>query len=68
MPCLEGDYIRIFLFRLNQVLLLTLFSISCSYSEDSAPQARKKEFALPVQVGKLVYMDVTDEVRAVGNI
>ena len=68
MPCLEGDYIRILLSRLNQILLLSLLSVSCSSSEDSTPQKKMKEFSLPVQVGKLVYMDVADEVRAVGNI
>ena len=42
--------------------------VSCSSSEENAPQTKKKEFSLPVQVGKVVYLDVADEVRAVGNI
>ena len=72
MPCLEGDYIRISFHRLNQsifpLLVLVLFLFSCSPSEDKAEPVKKKDFALPVQVGKLVYIDVADEVRAVGNI
>jgi len=29
---------------------------------------KKREFSLPVQIGKIIFMDVTDWVRAVGNI
>jgi len=67
---LEGDYIRILFRRLNKpvFLLALLFLVSCSSSEENAPQTKKKEFSLPVQVGKVVYLDVVDEVRAVGNI
>jgi HlyD family secretion protein len=70
MPCLEGDYIRIFFCRLNQPIfsLLLLLLVSCSSSDENGRQIKKKEFSLPVQVGKVVYMDVADEVRAVGNI
>jgi multidrug efflux pump subunit AcrA (membrane-fusion protein) len=70
MPCLEGDYIRILFRKLNQpfISLFLLLLVSCSSSEENVPQAKKKEFSLPVQVGKVVYMDVVDEVRAVGNI
>jgi len=70
MPCLEGDYIRILFHRLNQFILPLLFLtlISCSSSEDNVQPIKKKEFALPVQVGKIVRMNVADEVRAVGNI
>jgi len=69
MPCLEGDYIRILFYKLNLpvFLLTTLMLVACSSPED-APKAKKKEFSLPVQVGKVVFMDVADEVRAVGNI
>ena len=70
MPCLEGDYIRILFHRLNQSILPLLFLtlVSCSSSEDNVQPVKKKEFALPVQVGKIVRMNVADEVRAVGNI
>jgi HlyD family secretion protein len=67
---LEGDYIRILCRRLNKPVfsLALLFLVSCSLSEENAPHTKKKEFSLPVQVGKVVYLDVADEVRAVGNI
>lgn len=70
MPCLEGDYIRISFHKLNLpvFLLVTLMLAACSSSGEDAPKAKKKEFSLPVQIGKVVYMDVADEVRAVGNI
>jgi HlyD family secretion protein len=67
---LEEDYIRILFHKLNLpiFLLVTLMLAACFSSEEDAPKAKKKEFSLPVQVGKVVYMDVADEVRAVGNI
>ena len=67
---MEGDYIRILFSILNQPVfsLLLLLLISCSSSEEDVTQTKQKEFSLPVQVGKVVYMDVADEVRAVGNI
>ena len=67
---MEGDYIRILFSRLNQPVFsfLLLLLVSCSSVEENSPQIKKKEFSLPVQVGKVVYMDVADEVRAVGNI
>ncbi len=72
MPCLEGDYIRFSFFRLDHpvflILILAFWGISCSSSEETVQPAEKKEFALPVQVGKTIVMDVADEVRAVGNI
>jgi HlyD family secretion protein len=69
---LEGDYIRILFCRLNQpvflLFFLSLLWVSCSPPEETSEPAKKKEFALPVQVGKVVYMDIADEVRTVGNI
>jgi RND family efflux transporter MFP subunit len=41
---------------------------SCVPAKEEKSKAGKKEFALPVQIGKVVYMDIADEVRAVGNI
>jgi len=48
-------------------LLALLFS-SCTSKEEKTAKSEKKEFALPVQIGKVVYRDISDEVRAVGNI
>ncbi len=44
---------------------LLIFS-SCTKKEEAVGQ--KREFALPVQVGKVIFIDVTDQVRAVGNV
>ena len=72
MPCLEGDYIRVSFHRLNHPVVLFFLLIfllaSCSSPEDNIQPVKKKEFALPVQVGKIVTIDVADEVRTVGNI
>ncbi|MBT7935292.1 MAG: efflux RND transporter periplasmic adaptor subunit [Nitrospina sp.] len=56
--------------RLNQSVLPLLFLtlVSCSSSEDDVQPVKKREFALPVQIGKIVRMNVADEVRAVGNV
>ena len=50
------------------LILLLLILSSCVPNEKQESKVEKKEFALPVQVGKVVYMDIADEVRAVGNI
>ncbi|MEE1551551.1 MAG: biotin/lipoyl-binding protein, partial [Nitrospinaceae bacterium] len=31
-------------------------------------EEQKREFALPVQIGKVIFIDVTDRIRAVGNV
>ena len=54
--------------RIVPLILLLLFLFSCAPAEEERSNVEKKEFALPVQVGKVVYMDIADEVRAVGNI
>jgi len=50
------------------VLCLWVILIAGCTSQDEEPVAKKREFSLPVQIGKVVYMDVVDHVRAVGNI
>ena len=48
-------------------VLLLLFPFGCA---DEKPEAtgKKREFSLPVHIGKVVYLDVMDQVRTVGNI
>ncbi len=46
----------------SSLLLLS----ACVKKEETAEE--KREFALPVQIGKVIYIDVTDRVRAVGNV
>jgi multidrug efflux pump subunit AcrA (membrane-fusion protein) len=45
-----------------------LFLFSCTTDKEEEAGKKKREFALPVQVGKVVYMDVVDQIRTVGNI
>ena len=67
---LEGDYIRILFYRLQQpfFIFFLIFLVSCSSSEEVPQQETKKEFPLPVQVGKVSYINVADEVHVMGNI
>ncbi len=46
---------------------LALFLPACG-GEETQAENKKREFALPVQIGKVVYMDVIDQVRTVGNL
>jgi RND family efflux transporter MFP subunit len=41
-------------------------SSGCVKKEEVAK--KKREFSLPVQIGKIIFKDVTDQVRTVGNI
>ena len=63
------NYIRNLNYKLGTSLaLIILILSSCVPAKEEKSKAGKKEFALPVQIGKVVYMDIADEVRAVGNI
>ena len=45
--------------------ILLIFS-GCAKKEEVAE--KKREFSLPVQTGKVIFLDVTDRVRSVGNV
>ena len=63
------NYIRNLNYKLGASLALIILVLSsCVPAKEEKSKAGKKEFALPVQIGKVVYMDIADEVRAVGNI
>ena len=63
------NYIRNLNYKLGASLALVILVLSsCVPAKEEKSKAGKKEFALPVQIGKVVYMDIADEVRAVGNI
>ncbi len=63
------NYIRKSKYILGASLaLLALLFSSCTPKEEKTAKPEKKEFALPVQIGKVVYRDIFDEVRTVGNI
>ena len=63
------NYIRNLNYKLGPSLALIILVLSsCVPAKEEKSKAGKKEFALPVQIGKVVYMDIADEVRAVGNV
>jgi len=63
------NYIRNLNYKLGASLVVIILVLSsCVPAREEKSKAGKKEFALPVQIGKVVYMDIADEVRAVGNI
>ena len=63
------NYIRNLNYKLGASLALIILVLSsCVPAKEEKSKAGKKEFALPVQIGKVVYMDIAEEVRAVGNI
>ncbi len=60
-----------FLRHKNVLLCLLILSLPMQAScggEDNVAAKKKREFTLPVQIGKVVYMDVVDQVRTIGNI
>lgn len=49
-------------------LLFLLLQLGCGGEEEEAGANKKREFSLPVQIGKVIFRDVVDQVRTVGNI
>ena len=59
----------------GRVLLWAFFILApgwilsaCSSDEPETVAKSKREFKLPVQVGKVVFMNVVDDIRSVGNL
>jgi len=48
------------------VQVIFFMSLGCVKKEEVAK--KKREFSLPVQIGRIIIKDVTDQVRTVGNI
>jgi len=48
-------------------MISLLLQFGCGGGKEQSA-AGKREFSLPVQIGKVVYLDVVDQVRTVGNI
>ena len=42
--------------------------LACAVEKPQEVKKKRREFALPVQIGKVIYMDVADQIRTVGNI
>ena len=58
--------VRVGLLNVLAVLVTFFMSSGCVKKEEIAK--KKREFSLPVQIGKIIFKDVTDQVRTVGNI
>ena len=52
----------------SMFLIQVIFFTSSGCVNKTEVEKNKREFVLPVQIGKIIYKDVTDQVRAVGNI
>ena len=57
---------RVGLFSVLGVQVIFFMSSGCVKKEEVAK--KKREFSLPVQIGKIIFKDVIDQVRTVGNI
>jgi len=53
---------------LSVLILQTVFLLFLGCSKKEEVSKKKREFSLPVQTGKIIFKDVTNQVRAVGNI
>lgn len=58
--------IRVSILSALTVQIIFFMSSGCVKKEEATKKNR--EFSLPVQIGKIVFKDVTDQVRTVGNI
>ena len=58
--------IRISILSALAVQIIFFMSSGCVKKEEATK--KKREFSLPVQIGKIIFKDVTDQVRTVGNI
>lgn len=58
--------IRTGFFSVIALEIILIVSLGCVKKEEV--EKNKREFSLPVQIGKIVLKDVTDRVRVVGNI
>lgn len=49
-------------------ILCLLMGLGCAKSEEETAKKEGRKLVLPVQIGRVVYRDVVDEIRTVGNI
>ena len=54
---------------LGAVAVALAFVVACSQTETEEPaKKQKRELVLPVQIGKVIFKDVVDEIQSVGNV
>lgn len=64
----KSEGARLFFVRLGLILLIILQLYACADSPTQGEGGGKREMVLPVEIGKVEFRDIVDEVRAVGNI
>ncbi len=54
---------------LGAVAVVLAFVMACSQTEtEESAKKQKRELVLPVQIGKVIFKDVVDEIQSVGNV
>lgn len=54
---------------LAAVVVALAFVMACSQTETEEPaKKQRRELVLPVQVGKVIFKDIVDEIQSVGNV
>jgi HlyD family secretion protein len=54
---------------LASVAVALAFVMACSQTEQEAPaKKQRRELVLPVQIGKVIFKDIIDEIQSVGNV
>ncbi len=54
---------------LGAVVVALAFVMACSQTETEEPaKKQRRELVLPVQVGKVIFKDIVDEIQSVGNV
>jgi len=54
---------------LGSVAVVLAFVMACSQTEtEESAKKQKRELVLPVQIGKVIFKDVVDEIQSVGNV
>jgi HlyD family secretion protein len=54
---------------LGTVVVALIFMMACSQTEtEESAKKQRRELVLPVQIGKVIFRDVVDEIQSVGNV
>jgi len=56
-------------FYVGALALVLAFVMACSQTEtEKSAKKHKRELVLPVQIGKVIFKDIVDEINSVGNV
>ena len=54
---------------LGAIFVALVFVMACSQTETEEPaKKQRRELTLPVQIGKVIFKDIVDEIHSVGNV